>query len=127
MRAVGTRSVLLAVEGNWIGSSSLSPVLVGGKLGVQSGSFATPGTEPGASCFVDWPARVKILRGHARFDLVFEPADLVCRIRWKTERRECCLSSVSTSWVGFEVGGTVSASIGALRGARTINLVVAGM
>lgn len=109
-----------------MGSSNSSPILVGGRLSTQSGSFEAPVTGSGASRSVGWPAREKILRGHTRLDLVFEPADLVCRIRWNIDRRECCLSRVSTARVVFEVCGTTSAPDKPLRGTPTLVLVNAG-
>ena len=76
-------------------------------------------------CFIGWLAREKILRGHTRFEFVFEPADLVCRIRWNTEGKERCLSRISRACVIFEVCGTTSAPVEQLGGALTNGLVIA--
>ena len=76
------------------------------------------------SCFVDWPAREKILRGHTRFDVEFEPADLVCRIRWKTERTEFRFSRISTVWGAVEVCRAFTAPMDQFRCAWTISLFV---
>ena len=74
-------------------------------------------------CFVGWLAREKILRGRPRFEFAFEPADLVCRIRWKTERRERCLSRVRRASVVLEARGPASAPIELWHSARIIGLV----
>ena len=52
MKAVGALSVLAATEGGGIGIPKPSPILVQGRLGVRSGSFATFETGFGASSFV---------------------------------------------------------------------------
>ena len=98
------------VSGLCMGRLSASPLPVTALLSSSLGNFGTSGiSSEVADCppLDPDPDREKSLPGHARPDFVFEPADLVWRSLWKTDKSERCLSSVD-----WPVRGTVSSLSG---------------
>ena len=99
LSTIGTGAILDGMGGGVSGlcmgrfNTSLLPTTA--LLGSWLGSFGTSGISSDVlDCPPLDPDREKSLGGQARPDFAFEPADLVWRSLWKTDRSERCLSSV---------------------------------